>query len=610
MTLYAGHWGPEAMQDKYGNAAVGVVVAVLELDGTAATTYVDRDRMPGAPSISAGELSFFAEPGHYLLRTTYAGTVRMREVTVYADPDEPAGPGGGSGDVASVNGRTGAVVGLAEASALTAETAARAAADAALDVRLDVVEPLVSTAVQPDVLAAALAGLVGTAPAALNALGELADALGDDPNFAATMATQLGLKASTADLQAAVATLQASIAAAVDPTELAAAIAALSGTYSARLRPVATNLHLPTRNSAPNNLSSSGSGITTQIKHTVQTACAGLRLAYSNYYNNSGVDADGPNPITVKASIRLDDGSHVPVFFNGRRTIIVEPGQTVLSDPVGLAFTKGQTFLTRTYVSVYSGESYPLGLTTNATDGEGVVSGDSADSGSISASTTKGYSPWAILGAATAKPSSPSVLLLGDSRVVGYGDTSGTADSFGWVRRALDGNLPYLNLGVSGTTAAGADALSELRRRMALADLCTFDAAVVVFGVNDLTGGSTAAQVQARLTLLYGFLNARGLRVYGATVAPVTTSTDAWATTGNQTAVASNAERVLLNTWIRTTPAPLTGYFDLADAVETARNSGIWKAGHTADGTHENATGYAAEAAVVTPSTFGTLLAA
>lgn len=45
---------------------------------------------------------------------------------------------------------------------------------------------------------AAIAALVASSPAALDTLKELADALGNDPNFATTMATQLGLKAPLA----------------------------------------------------------------------------------------------------------------------------------------------------------------------------------------------------------------------------------------------------------------------------------------------------------------------------------------------------------------------------------------------------------------------------
>lgn len=52
---------------------------------------------------------------------------------------------------------------------------------------------------------ALIANVVGAAPAALDTLNELAAALGNDANFAATMTTSLGLKANTSSL-AAVAT--------------------------------------------------------------------------------------------------------------------------------------------------------------------------------------------------------------------------------------------------------------------------------------------------------------------------------------------------------------------------------------------------------------------
>lgn len=60
-------------------------------------------------------------------------------------------------------------------------------------------------------IAAQIAALVGAAPSQLDTLNELATAIADDPNFASTITTQLGLKASSADLTAAIATLQAAI---------------------------------------------------------------------------------------------------------------------------------------------------------------------------------------------------------------------------------------------------------------------------------------------------------------------------------------------------------------------------------------------------------------
>lgn len=46
----------------------------------------------------------------------------------------------------------------------------------------------------------AIADLVGSAPGTLDTLKELADALGDDPNFATTISTELGAKANSSDV--------------------------------------------------------------------------------------------------------------------------------------------------------------------------------------------------------------------------------------------------------------------------------------------------------------------------------------------------------------------------------------------------------------------------
>lgn len=375
------------------------------------------------------------------------------------------------------------------------------------------------------------------------------------------------------------------------------------------MRVVATETHVPTRNTGGANISDGVStGITSQLVHTISTATAAIRLVYSNHYNLNGVDTDTPNDITVKAALRINS-TPLPVFFAGKRSVVIEPGATVMSDPIPVSYLKGNTVISRTWVSVTAGQRYPLGVTTDNVTGEGVATTDMTDSSTgIGASITKSYGPWAVVGTPRYPLGSnyPRVLTLGDSRVAGFGDTSGGRDAFGWVRRALDGKASYLNLGVSGSTAQ-ANTPELMRRRLALADRCgSFDVAIVSAGINDLIAGASAATVQTRLQTIFDVLAVRGLRVYGATIPPVTTSSDSWATVGNQTPVASNAARITLNAWLRTTPAPLSGVFEFADAVESARDSGLWKApGYTADGTHEAATGYTAEAALVTLASLG-----
>jgi lysophospholipase L1-like esterase len=150
-----------------------------------------------------------------------------------------------------------------------------------------------------------------------------------------------------------------------------------------------------------------------------------------------------------------------------------------------------------------------------------------------------------------------------------------------------------------------------------------------MYGTNDIQTSLTPtfAGVAGKLLGVWQMFQRRGIAAFACTLGPNTTSTDAWATTVNQTwdALRDNTVRLALNAWIRdgapinasgtpvaagTSPAtrsgeaghPLIGYFETADVMESARDSGVWKPGYTADGLHPTPTGYAAMAAVVDTS--------
>lgn len=133
-----------------------------------------------------------------------------------------ASGGGGGGSVDSVNGQTGVVVlGAADVGAAAAgHTHAQSDVTglvAALALKAPLASPaLTGTPTAPTAINATsstqiattafvhalITDLLGTAPAALDTLGELAGALADDANFAATVTTALAGKASTAALAA------------------------------------------------------------------------------------------------------------------------------------------------------------------------------------------------------------------------------------------------------------------------------------------------------------------------------------------------------------------------------------------------------------------------
>ena len=87
----------------------------------------------------------------------------------------------------------------ARQSAISSEQSARESANAALSGRLDVVEGTGEGSIKK-----AVADLVAAAPAVLDTLKELADAIGDDPNFATTVANQIGSEAARAEAAEAV----------------------------------------------------------------------------------------------------------------------------------------------------------------------------------------------------------------------------------------------------------------------------------------------------------------------------------------------------------------------------------------------------------------------
>ncbi len=187
--------------------------------------------------------------------------------------------------------------------------------------------------------------------------------------------------------------------------------------------------------------------------------------------------------------------------------------------------------------------------------------------------------------------------IFGDSIGDGYNDIGGDSHgNLGYVPRAL-GNA----FGWTRVTRPGDASLfwgnANRFARMDVVKHCTH--AIIVLGTNDLGAMNlSAGYVQAELSMLWKALACRGLKVWQCTLPPFTTSTDQWATISNQAVVATyESNRTHVNDWIRTTPQYLAGYFEVADALETFRNSGIWKttgapSGYTDDGVHPGTYGY------------------
>jgi hypothetical protein len=210
MAVYAGYWGPEPLWW----AASGTPVRdtpITVLDGVTllpTTLYTDETKVTTAPNPvttdERGNLSFFAVPGEYYLH--WAGALEDLFIVVNVHPNDPAGSGGGITD-------HGLLTGLGDDDHLQYLTTARgdaryysqAQVDTALSGKANTSHTHPSSQITDFTTAvdARIQNVIGTAPAALDTLGELSDALGDDANFAATMTTALaGKQPVDADLTA------------------------------------------------------------------------------------------------------------------------------------------------------------------------------------------------------------------------------------------------------------------------------------------------------------------------------------------------------------------------------------------------------------------------
>lgn len=365
-------------------------------------------------------------------------------------------------------------------------------------------------------------------------------------------------------------------------------------------------------------------------------------LSFRNYYD--GDKATGIGTITVKAAIEYN-GLTYPVYFRGGTSVAIEAGAGgVVSEPAGVPLIpRGASYYIRTNVLVTSGQKWPHMMTSRSGDGEGSTKGtggntDQSTSGTITAASEGVYTAEAVLCAnpsiSGASTRIPVVAGLGDSVTYGIGEDSPETDK-GYLIRAINNQFATIKLDRGGSTAnlwvnSPTGTSGSTRRLPQLQAASTF---VEAFGVNDLNGSRTLLQLQTDCLAIWNQAKACGVeRVFRTTLTPWTTSTDSWATTTNQTVKSWEATRVAFNEWIRNRAPidpisrvptitgqpnallsgqpghPLYGYFDTADAVETSRNSGIWRVGYVyvtdAQGVHPSPDGAAAMATAIDTTLF------
>jgi lysophospholipase L1-like esterase len=367
------------------------------------------------------------------------------------------------------------------------------------------------------------------------------------------------------------------------------------------------------RNLRPARLATDSGG-TYRPQHTAIVAGAGLQLTFSNWYIGTGTgEQPGPNSYTIHHCWIEHAGQLTPVLFAGGATSVSVPVGADVQGTADVTIGAGETFWVRSYVTpdvpggsypvLYAVPDYPGELSAKGADHAAELGTDNlVNFGDVFGPT--------LVTAPDAEAPRFAVTAIGDSLANGANDSFGGPLEVGYLTRALVPARPVLVLAVSGEQAA--EYLADSTRRSSFVGpgahylICTY-------GLNDLQGGRSLAQVQDALLGIWAGAVERNpeVRVLQTTITPKSSSVNGWADPEGQTAdFTVEADRPDLNDWIRAgAPTdgmtagdpghPLFGYLEVADLAEPTRNAGIWRPGYTNDGVHPNTTGHLALMAAV-----------
>ena len=370
-----------------------------------------------------------------------------------------------------------------------------------------------------------------------------------------------------------------------------------------------------TRANIPSLLNTSFKQINSRRFHIARDDVTTLQLAFPNWFANNTVNEAGSGgTATFAASVEYPANTFTQVTWSASATspVVADGGTSPLSDAVAVAIPAGATFWVRVFGQYSNGVVLnSLGSSAFSAGGDQIeyaASGlaDRTMSGTIGTGSTSVMFGACLIVAMTRKA---SFTIIGDSRNKGGASAPGidTADAtgdLGETARSVGISFGYINAGTASETQQ--QFLANNSRRTALAQ---YTSHVINNGsVNDLINNRTAAQLQADVTSVAALFP--GKIYVQSTIGPRTTSTDSWATTANQTPFAQEAARVTYNTALRNgSISGVSRVVDFADAIESARNSGLIAVSGgalSADGLHWNQAGNIRirDSGVFVPSSF------
>jgi hypothetical protein len=352
------------------------------------------------------------------------------------------------------------------------------------------------------------------------------------------------------------------------------------------LRQVATRTRIPSARDLTNKQFNSRSW------HIARDDITSLQIGFPNWFSATGVDQALGGAGTLFAAIEYPASTFTRITWNGGSTsITIADFATAISDALAISIPNGSTFYVRMFYSgVTAAPSSGLSIEADTARGDAIniaASGlsDLTMGGTITHNGTYIITPCCII----AQSYRPAVAILGDSIAAGANDSySDATGDIGSIARSIGAQCAYMNLAISSEQLTGFITVNS-KRRIQLAQYATH--VIMGDGRNDLFAAHrTSAQYLADAGTLRQILPNH--KFIETTKFCSTSSTDSWATVGNQTTLNATDEtnRVSINTAIRANIAGVAQFAEIADIVESARNSGkfalIGGVATTSDGIH------------------------
>lgn len=338
-----------------------------------------------------------------------------------------------------------------------------------------------------------------------------------------------------------------------------------------------------------------------EIVH-VSVGGARMRIHVSNLYGALPLVIGSVHVALRTSGDTIDRTTDRPVTFNGRSSIVIRAGANLVSDAVALPLPNFADVAVSFFIadSARLTTSHALAQQTNYVS----AAGDFTAAPSFVADTTLRNWPF-LAGIDVVNPAVTGVIVaFGNSITDGVGSSRDSNSR--WpdllARRLVASKEPLkavVNAGISGnrvlSPGAGESALARFDRDVLMQPGATH--VIVLEGINDINGGTNAANPQNEVTIeeliaghqqLIDRAHERGLVILGATLTP-----EGGLRGGSP---ARDAKRVALNSWIRTSGA-YDGVIDFdkvtRDPTDTTRFLPAYDSG---DHLHPSDAGYAAMA--------------